>query len=72
METHYFYMFGVTELGNIYNVLVSVNMYIFLFSVNWIWICWSLVFGMSLTWETQISYLGKLSAFYELDLDSGR
>jgi len=25
METHYFYMFDISELGNIYNVLVSVN-----------------------------------------------
>jgi len=29
METHYSYMLGISELGNIYNVLVSINIFFF-------------------------------------------
>jgi len=57
METHYFCTFGISELGNIYNVLVSVNIYIYiyLFSVNGIWICWSYSF-LGCHWHDNLKF----------------
>lgn len=73
MEIHYFCMFDIWELGNIYNVLVSFNILFYLLLIEFgsveVTVFWDVT---DMRISNQISYLSKFSAFYELDLDSGR